>query len=78
MKRIAFPALAIIGSATTALAHPGPHDEQSAAGALRHFITDPYHIAMLLAGVAIGGGLYAIVSRMQQCRELRVERAERR
>jgi hydrogenase/urease accessory protein HupE len=54
MKRLVLISASLIGSATTALAHPGPHGETSAGATALHFVTDLYHIATLVAGVAIG------------------------
>jgi len=44
---------------------------------LIHFLTAPYHVAMLLVGVVIGGGLYAIASRLRRRRDLRVQQSRR-
>ncbi|MEM7178017.1 MAG: hypothetical protein AAF503_09960 [Pseudomonadota bacterium] len=66
MKRIACSAMALTASATGALAHAGPHNEPTVRAAVLHFLTDPYHVVLLLVGVAIGGGLCVIAGLLRR------------
>jgi hydrogenase/urease accessory protein HupE len=67
MKRLVLISASLIGSATTAFAHPGPHNGTSAGATALHFVTDPYHIATLIVGVAIGFGVAQLFGHEFEC-----------
>ena len=60
-------ALAIAFAPTAALAHPGDHSHMAAVEAARHLLTEPDHLAVLLAGV-VGLAAAAWVSRPRRAR----------
>jgi hydrogenase/urease accessory protein HupE len=59
-------AAALATVCTSALAHPGHHDAQSLLQAVWHWVSSPYHLAMLLATTTlfvVGRRIYKRIKR---------------
>jgi hydrogenase/urease accessory protein HupE len=59
MKKIIVTSAGLLSiSATSALAHPGPHDF-SFLGSLYHLVTEPDHLAMMAGAALIAVALWS-------------------
>jgi hypothetical protein len=58
MRKLALVSAAALVLALPASAHPGPHDDQSAAQLVAHFLGDGFHMAHV---VAVLGAFLAVL-----------------
>jgi hydrogenase/urease accessory protein HupE len=62
MKRLLIAAGIVTTSASGTLAHPGEHGF-SVSGSLFHLLTEPDHLAVLVAAIAVAAALFYALRR---------------